>query len=74
MDNVELEFQPEALEAVADKAVEMKTGARGLRTIMESVMTDVMYSVPSDESADRIIITAQSVTDGAEPLVEHRES
>lgn len=74
MDNVELEFQPEALEAVADKAVEMKTGARGLRTIMESVMTDVMYSVPSDESADRIIITAQSVTDGEEPLVEHRES
>ena len=72
MDNVELEYQPEALEAIADKAIAMKIGARGLRSVMEGVMTDVMYSVPSDATASKIIITAQSVTEGAEPVVEHR--
>ena len=50
----------------------MKIGARGLRSVMEGVMTDVMYSVPSDATASKIIITAQSVTQGAEPVVEHR--
>jgi ATP-dependent Clp protease ATP-binding subunit ClpX len=72
MDNVELEFQPEALEAIADKAIAMKIGARGLRSVMEGVMTDVMYTVPSDTTASKIIITAESVQDGAEPVVEHR--
>lgn len=71
MDNVELEYQSEALEAIADKAIEMKIGARGLRSVMEGVMTDVMYSVPSDAKASKIIITAQSVKDGAAPIVEH---
>ena len=72
MDNVELEYQPEALEAIADKAIAMKIGARGLRSVMEGVMTDVMYTVPSDTTASKIIITAQAVTEGAEPIVEHR--
>ena len=72
MDNVELEYQPEALEAVADKAIAMKIGARGLRSVMEGVMTDVMYTVPSDATASKIIITAQAVTEGAAPIVEHR--
>lgn len=72
MDNVELEYQPEALEAIADRAIAMKIGARGLRSVMEGVMTDVMYSVPSDATASKIIITAQSVADGAAPIVEHR--
>ena len=72
MDNVELEYQPEALEAIADKAIAMKIGARGLRSVMEGVMTDVMYSVPSDTTASKIIITAQAVTEGAAPIVEHR--
>ena len=72
MDNVELEYQPEALEAIADKAIAMKIGARGLRSVMEGVMTDVMYTVPSDATASKIIITAQAVTAGASPVVEHR--
>ena len=72
MDNVELEYQPEALEAIADKAIAMKIGARGLRSVMEGVMTDVMYSVPSDTTASKIVITAQAVTEGAAPIVEHR--
>ena len=72
MDNVELEYQPEALEAIADKAIAMKIGARGLRSVMEGVMTDVMYSVPSDTTVSKIVITAQAVTEGAAPIVEHR--
>ena len=72
MDNVELEYQDEALEAIADKAIAMKIGARGLRSVMEGVMTDVMYSVPSDADASKIIMTPQSVNEGAEPIVEHR--
>ena len=72
MDNVELEYQPEALEAIADKAIAMKIGARGLRSVMEGVMTDVMYSVPSDTTASKIVITAQAVTEGVAPIVEHR--
>ena len=72
MDNVELEYEPEALEAIADKAIAMKIGARGLRSVMEGVMTDVMYTVPSDATASKIIITAQAVTAGASPVVEHR--
>ena len=58
--------------AIADKAIAMKIGARGLRSVMEGVMTDVMYTVPSDATASKIIITAQAVTEGAEPVVEHR--
>ncbi len=60
-DDVELEFEPAALEAVADKAIEMKIGARGLRSVMEGVMTDVMYTVPSDAEIKKVIISAESV-------------
>lgn len=70
-DSVELEFEPAALEAVADKAIEMKIGARGLRSVMEGVMTDIMYSVPSDVTVNKVIITKESVKDGAEPIVKH---
>ena len=60
-DDVELEFEPQALEAVADKAIEMKIGARGLRSVMEGIMTDIMYTVPSDSSIKKVIVTAASV-------------
>ena len=69
-DRVELEFSPEALEAVADRAIGMKIGARGLRSVMEGVMTDIMYTVPSDPSIKKVTITAESVRDGASPLIE----
>ena len=70
-DGVELEYEPEALEAIADKAIEMKIGARGLRSVMEGVMTDIMYTVPSDTTASKVIITADSVTNGSKPVVRH---
>ncbi len=69
-DNVELEFAPGALEAVADRAIEMKIGARGLRSVMEGVMTDIMYTVPSDPSIKKVTITAESVKEGTSPLIE----
>ena len=71
MDSVELDFEPAALEAIADRAIERKIGARGLRSVMESVMTDIMFTVPSDPSVSRIVITADSVLNGTEPLIEH---
>ncbi len=68
-DGVELEYAPGALEAIADKAIEMKIGARGLRSVMEGVMTDIMYSVPSDDTAEKVTVTAESVNDGISPVV-----
>ena len=69
MDGVELVFEPAALEAIADRAIERKIGARGLRSIMEAVMTDVMYTVPSDTGILRVVINADSVQEGGKPLV-----
>ena len=72
-DGVDLEYEPAALEAIADKAIEMKIGARGLRSVMEGVMTDIMYSVPSDKSARKVLITEKCVKDGTSPEVIHSE-
>ena len=69
MDDVELVFDNEALGAIADKAIEMKIGARGLRSVMEGIMTDVMYAVPSDETIRKVIITADCVKNGTEPEI-----
>ena len=71
-DGVELEFEDEALGAIADRAIEMKIGARGLRSVMEKLMTDIMYTVPSDPSIERVVVTADCVRNGTEPLVIHR--
>ncbi len=67
MDGVNLEFEPEALEAIADKAIERKTGARGLRSIMEDVMAEVMYSAPSETNLKKCVITKECITDGTMP-------
>ena len=72
-DGVELEYEPEALEAIADKAIKMKIGARGLRSVFEGVMTEPMYRVPSDETAKKVIITAQCVKDGTNPVIIHKD-
>ena len=70
-DMVDLEFQPEALTAAADKAIERGIGARGLRAVLEEVMTKVMYDVPSDPTISKVTITAESVRDHEAPAVEH---
>lgn len=70
MDDVELEFEKNALEAVAQKTLEKKTGARGLRSIMEQVLMPIMYDIPSDPLIERVAITAQCVNEGTPPLIE----
>lgn len=73
MDDVELTFEEGAVEAIAEKAFERKTGARGLRSIMESIMMDTMYEVPSDETVESCLVTKEAVEGTSEPLTVHRE-
>lgn len=68
LDNVDLEIREDALEAVAELALERQIGARGLRAVMEKVMTNIMYQIPSDLSIRKVIITAESVR-GQEPVI-----
>ena len=68
MDHVELEIQPEALEAIAEKAIDRQIGARGLRAIMEGLMTQIMYQIPSDLTIKKVVITPECVQ-GAEPII-----
>ena len=72
MDGVKLRFEDDALAAIADKAIERKTGARGLRTIMEEVMSDVMYEAPSETSAKKCVITKECITDNVKPKLTSR--
>lgn len=69
LDGVKLEFDDSALTAIADKAIDLHTGARGLRTIVENAMLDIMYSVPSDKSIKKIVITSDTIQNGAPPQV-----
>lgn len=69
LDGVQLEFDVGALSAIADKAIALHTGARGLRTIVENAMLDIMYKVPSDKTIKKIIITSETIRDGKPPQV-----
>ncbi|WP_326864916.1 ATP-dependent Clp protease ATP-binding subunit ClpX [Apilactobacillus kunkeei] len=69
IDGVELEFEDDALKEMAHIAIERKTGARGLRSIMEDTMRDIMYEVPSDKDVKKVIVTADSVLKKAEPKI-----
>ncbi len=73
MDGVELDFNDDALEAVAEKTLEKKTGARGLRSIMEAVLMDSMYEVPGDKSIQKVIITRDCVENNAKPDIIRKE-
>ena len=68
-DNVELEFEPEALEVIVDKAIARNTGARGLRSIIEDIMRDIMFDIPSNHNIEKCIITKATVEEGAEPTL-----
>ncbi len=69
MDNVELVYEEDALGAIADKAIEMGIGARGLRSVTEKAMTRVMYEVPSDPSIKKVVITADCIRSGSDPQI-----
>ena len=71
-DDAELVFEPKALEAIADKAIERKIGARGLRAVMEGLLMNVMYDIPSDRTIDRVTITEGCVEGTEQPQLSHR--
>lgn len=71
-DGAELTFEPGALEAIADKAIARKIGARGLRAVMERLLMRVMYDIPSDRTIDRVTITLGCVEGTEEPIISHR--
>ena len=74
MDDVELEFSKEALDAIVDKAIERKTGARGLRSIIEEIMRDIMFDIPSNEKIEKCIITKDTVVNNAGPQIIENEN
>jgi ATP-dependent Clp protease ATP-binding subunit ClpX len=73
MEDVQLEFRTDALSAIARKAIERKTGARGLRSIMENILLDPMYDLPSSDDVEEIVINGDVVDAGAKPLLVHGE-
>ncbi len=74
IDKIKLEFQPEALSAIAKKAIESGTGARGLRGIMELVLGKLMFELPSDKTAAKVIVTKECVEQGTNPIVEKKSA
>ncbi|HFC9378635.1 TPA: ATP-dependent Clp protease ATP-binding subunit ClpX [Enterococcus faecium] len=74
LDDTELEFEPEALRAIAKKAIERNTGARGLRSIIEEIMMDVMFDIPSNENIEKVIITKEAAELSGEPTVIYKDS
>ena len=69
MEGVELEVRPSALQAIAKKALKRKTGARGLRSILENVLLDTMYELPTMESVSKVVIDESTIESGAQPLM-----
>ena len=73
-DGVKLTVEDDAVREIAQTAIRLKTGARGLRTIIESVMTEVMYKIPSEENVEEVIITKECLTDGATPKLVYKQA
>ncbi|MCC8023388.1 MAG: ATP-dependent Clp protease ATP-binding subunit ClpX [Clostridiales bacterium] len=74
MDRVQLEFEPKALEAIADITLERETGARGLRSVIENILMPIMYAIPSDYTIDKVIINEQGVKDSEQVVIQRDES
>ena len=69
MEDIELEFTQGALEQIADRAIERETGARGLRSIMEGILLDMMYDIPGDKTIEKVVVEEKSVTEGQMPKI-----
>jgi ATP-dependent Clp protease ATP-binding subunit ClpX len=74
LEGVELEIREEALTAVAKRAMERKTGARGLRSILERALLEIMFELPSLDNVAKVVIEANVITDGAKPLLIYADS
>ena len=73
MENTKLEFRENALKAVAQKAISLKTGARGLRSIIENILMDTMFELPSEPDIDEVVINEEVVLKGSKPLLVHEK-
>jgi len=73
LDGVTLEFEIDALKAIAQQAIKLKTGARGLRTIVENNVLDIMYEIPSDDSIQKVIVTKASIEDKVSPMIIYKD-
>ena len=74
MEGVDLEFRTDALDAIAEKALLRKTGARGLRSILENVLLDTMYHLPSMQNISKVVIDANVIKGGSEPILIYENS
>jgi ATP-dependent Clp protease ATP-binding subunit ClpX len=74
MEGVEVDFREDGLQAIAEKAMERKTGARGLRSILESVLLDSMYNIPSRDDVSKVVIDESVIRDGSEPLLVYQNN
>ena len=73
-DGVKLTVEDDAVREIAQTAIRLKTGARGLRTIIENVMTDVMYKIPSETDVEEVVVTKECLTDGATPKLIYKKT
>jgi ATP-dependent Clp protease ATP-binding subunit ClpX len=74
MEGVDLEIRPSALQAIAKKALARKTGARGLRSILEQALIDTMYELPNAVNVDRVVVDESTIEDNKPPLLVYREA
>ena len=74
MEDVEVDFREDALKAIANRAMERKTGARGLRSILESVLLETMYAIPSQAGVAKVVIDGSVITGDSEPLVVYQDT
>ena len=73
-DGVKLTVEEDAVREIAQTAIRLKTGARGLRTILENVMTEVMYKIPSEENVEEVVVTKECLTDGVAPKLVYKKA
>ena len=73
-DGVRLTVEDDAVREIAQTAIRLKTGARGLRTIIENVMTEVMYQIPSEDNVEEVVITKECLTEGATPKLVYKQA
>ena len=73
MENTNLEFRENALKAIAQKAISLKTGARGLRSIIENILMDTMFELPSEPDINEVVINEEVVTKGSKPILVHEK-
>ena len=73
MENTKLEFRDNALKAIAQKAISLKTGARGLRSIIENILMDTMFELPSEPDINEVVISEEVVTKNSKPILVHEK-